>query len=167
MSGYPFESLPNTHRSSVERTLRPCSNNAFGGASSGDHWLPFQCATRAWARCSFALRPIPTAQISFAETAATLEKMPSVSGEPPCDALLPSKGTNCQPVPSQCSSKGRLSRRVASPKEPTAQMLFAETTASALKEPLPSGLFGLGTTLQCLPFQCSISVLRFEPIADP
>src|SRR5438046_1158077 len=47
---------------------------------------------------------------------------------------------------------------------PTAQMSFADTAATALREWLDGPALGLGTILHCVPSQCSINVrLSYEP----
>jgi membrane-associated phospholipid phosphatase len=65
--------------------------------------------------------------------------------------------TMLQLLPFQCSVRvwGVLA---ASWNWPTAHTSFADTAVTALSRLDPVPLFGLGTTAQLLPFQCSINV---------
>src|SRR4029077_7509689 len=68
-------------------------------------------------------------------------------------------------LPSQCSVNGPRSWC------PTAQTSLAETAATATRELLPCGFgFGLGTTFQLVPSQCSITAVGWAenpPLATP
>src|SRR5437870_3570422 len=67
--------------------------------------------------------------------------------------------TALQPVPFQCSISARSVVPLLSEKSPTAQTLLAEMAATPLRKLFPDPTFGLLTTFQVLPFQCSIRVL--------
>src|SRR5437588_996994 len=61
-----------------------------------------------------------------------------------------------QLVPFQCIANNAEVETVV--EEPTAHTLLAETAATSTRLLLKFGIVGLETTLQAVPFQCSISV---------
>jgi hypothetical protein len=67
--------------------------------------------------------------------------------------------TKPQLAPSQCSTKAEEPLA-----NPTAQTLFVAGAVTPVRA-LPSRSFGLETTLQLVPFQCSIKVLKDVPTA--
>src|SRR5262249_38826538 len=73
--------------------------------------------------------------------------------------------TTFQVVPFQRSTRGDPPPPPESP--PTAQALRADDAATANRPvpSLPSGLFGLGTRVHVLPFQCRITVTA--PVPEP
>src|SRR5215510_1705355 len=107
--------------------------------------VPFQCRML----CS------PTAQTSFEETPSTAFKM--------LPLYVPGLGLGIMPqlVPFQCSVNVCKGIEPGSPEWPTAHMSLAEMAATPFNttQVFPAG-FGLATTLQLLPFQCSIRVCR-------
>src|ERR1700747_3721987 len=97
---------------------------------------------------------VPTAQMSVAETAETLD---STS----CAKLVPAAtagtgtGTTDQAVPSQCSASGR-----ASLPWPTAQALAGLRSATSYSDASlpPLAADGVGTVVHAIPFQCAARV---------
>src|SRR5439155_807196 len=110
------------------------------------HAVPFQCSISVFTEWLW----YPTAQTLLAEMAATPDRLSDV----PVFGLA----TMLQLVPFQCSTNVWLV--VPLLYEPTAQTLLAEMTATPVRllDAAPAG-FGLGTTLQLEPSQCSIRVL--------
>src|SRR5712691_9730197 len=101
----------------------------------------------------------------LAETAAMPFRMPEV----PCNGLV----TTLQLDPFQCSMSGAKVAEGPTPlvSSPTAQTLFAEMATTPFSVLLASPGPELLTTLQVLPFQCSIRVwillvLAAEPTAQ-
>jgi hypothetical protein len=104
---------------------------------------------------------LPTAQTSVAETAATPE---SLSARP---LLSVAAGTALQPVPFQFSTRGWYTLLLVSRLYPTAQAFAGERSATAFRMfTLPNG-FGVGTTAQLLPFQCSAREKYVELVLFP
>src|SRR5258708_15538522 len=90
--------------------------------------------------------------MSLAETAAT------VPSRLPLDATL-GLGTMLHWVPSQCSMRVRDTLLLASLEElPTAQASPDEIATTPLSWFDTNFVLGLGTILQLVPFQCSMSV---------
>src|SRR5215467_641668 len=112
--------------------------------------VPFHCSISVWGE--FVMPPEePTAQMSVAETTATPF---NTFEEGSTLGLL----TTLQLVPFHCSTSVTQLVVLQEEEEPTAQMSLAETTATPFNtfEEVPT--LGLLTTLQLVPFQCSISV---------
>ncbi len=86
---------------------------------------------------------------------------PTASTVPPLEAAIPARkltpagvATMLQPLPSQCSVNGPRSWC------PTAHTSLAATAATAARPLFPWGFgLGLGTTLQLVPSQCSITAV--------
>src|SRR5436190_13768458 len=95
---------------------------------------------------SVPLLAVPTTQIFLAERAATLSR----------DELGPLAGgvTILHCVPFQCSISGNIPPSM----DPTAQILFAETTLIPPRVSASSTLVGLATIFHFVPSQCSTSV---------
>src|ERR1051326_9392174 len=90
----------------------------------------------------------------FAETATTSYR--ALSRALRCDPTF-GLGIMLHRVPSQCSMRVRCMLLLLV-EVPTAQPSPVEMGVTLLRKLLFDPTFGLGTTLQCLPFQCSISV---------
>src|SRR2546421_10110642 len=98
---------------------------------------------------SVPLLAVPTTQIFLAEIAATLSR----------DELGPLAGgvTILHCVPFQCSISGSAPDTPPS-MDPTAQILFAETTLIPRRVSASSALVGLATIFHFVPSQCSTNV---------
>ena len=107
---------------------------------------PFQCSVRV--ESSSPVTPVPTAQTSFAETTATPARLPTV---------VPGLAMMLHATPFQCSMIGVVEKPVIP--RPTAQTSFVLTAATASRILIDAVVFGLLTTAQRVPSQCSISVL--------
>src|SRR5688572_21488800 len=107
--------------------------------------------------CAYSLLfvRLPTAQPSFAELASTAYSAlsPAVPGL--------GLGTICQLVPSQRRVNVVWSRALPLEVLPTAHAFDGEMATTPLSTLSRLSGFGLGTMLQLLPFQCSMSV-RFQ-----
>src|SRR6266496_3279553 len=90
---------------------------------------------------------VPTAQTSFAETTATPPRPPTV---------VPGLVTMLHAAPFQCSISGVVEKPVTP--TPTAQTSVVVTAATASRILMDALVFGLWTTDQCVPSQCSITV---------
>jgi hypothetical protein len=123
-----------------------------------DQALPSQCSSTALpgydARSGTAP---PTAQTSLLEIAATALSERLMAGP---DGV--GDGTMLHVLPFQCSASvayaGDEFPFALKPTAQTSLLATAATPRSALWVPLP-GAFGVGTTLQLVPFQCSARVL--------
>src|SRR5438132_14254314 len=96
------------------------------------------------------IKDSPTAQISLAETTATLERLLSLD---PIFGLE----TTFQLEPFQCSISVLMWLVVLGVEFPTAQTSLAETAATPVRT-LSNPGFGLETTFHVEPFQCSMIV---------
>src|SRR6266702_4238344 len=115
------------------------------------HWDPFQC------RIKVVVGPtspsaVPTAQAELAESAATpdnkLSRLPTLGLE-----------TTSHWEPSQCSTNEAFCMPLLPGCMcPTAQMSLAATAVTAVRALSEVPGLGLGTTLQLVPSQCSVSV---------
>src|SRR5207249_1633972 len=144
--------VPTAHTSSEAMAVTPArllstSGPTFGlGTRLQD--TPFQWSVRV--ESSSPVRPVPTAQMSFAATTATSARPPTV---------VPGLVTMLHAVPFQCSMSGVVEKPVMP--VPTAQTSLAVTAATASRILMDALVFGLLMTDQCVPSQCSISVLDF------
>jgi hypothetical protein len=112
--------------------------------------LPFHCSVSVSWRPA-VVKKKPTAQMSLAETTATefnwFVEVPGLGLE-----------TTLQLVPFQCRVSVCKTPLLELSAYPTAQMSLAEATATEFNWFLNVPGLGLETTLQLVPFQCSISV---------
>src|SRR5258706_2216033 len=121
-----------------------------GGLVISLQLMPFQCSARAKPGES---DPLPTAIASFEATAATARKEPVTPAGSDIGLML-------HVEPFQCSISGVL---LSSPTAHTSWAEMAVTAASLFSPGRPERgprrlLFGLGTRLHTVPFQCSINV---------
>src|SRR6266567_4020958 len=97
-----------------------------------------------------SLMDCPTVQMLFAETATTSYRALR------CDPTF-GLGTMLHRVPFQCSISVCYTPLLPT-EAPTVQISFAETALASIRELKFDPGLGLGTTLHCVPFQCSINV---------
>ncbi len=119
--------------------------------------VPFQRSIRVWKAAPSSY--LPTAQISLAEAAATPVRIFSLAGPPRFELAA-----IFQDEPFQCM----ISVRSAVPLLwlPTAQIFCAEIATTLVRKfsRLTPPTFGLATTFQTEPFQCTISVRSAMPL---
>src|SRR5438094_7645890 len=106
---------------------------------------PSQCRISVLGSVKLVGCCVPTAQMSFEDTAATPARLLSTSG--PTFGL----GITLHLVPFQCNVAVALSSPITP--LPTAQISFAEITVRAARLVKGMPLLGFGTTLQAAPFQ--------------
>src|SRR5579884_3784105 len=147
--------LAPTAQTSVEETAATLERTSLMGFGPGLglfttlHSVPFQCSVSVF-RAEELLAVKPTAQTSFEETAATLRN--SLLIEPGLGLV-----TTLHFVPFQCSVNVCVTPAVLT-WNPTAHTSLLETALTAYRVlSIVPGL-GLVTTLQPVPFQCSVTV---------
>src|SRR5215472_7868329 len=112
--------------------------------------VPFQCSASV-CPVPAALRKRPTAHTSVAETAAAAARLLN-------PVLALGLATALQLVPFQCSIRVCVAPLALGRKSPTAQTSPAETAVTPFSSLFCVLALGLGTTLQLVPFQCSMRV---------
>src|SRR5262245_34262366 len=119
------------------------------GTGTIDQAVPFQCSTRA-----VALRLLPTVHALVGLRSTTPLR---VDLEPP---VWVGVGTIVQLLPFQCAASGKRPAAPTPFSNPTAQASLAELAPTASSDSSRCGTAGVGTWLQRLPFQCSVSMFR-------
>src|SRR5881296_1429138 len=113
--------VPTAHTSSEAIAVTAASRLSTSGPTFGLgirlHAAPFQWSVRV--ESSSAVRPVPTAQTSFAETTATPPRLPTV---------VPGLVTMLHAVPFQCSMRGVVEEPLMP--TPTAQTSLVVTAAT-------------------------------------
>src|SRR5215469_15027982 len=128
------------------------------GLATCAHLWPFQRRINGWP--VVPLSKEPTAQASVADTVRT-----ALSAAP-----FPGLGlaTRAQAWPSQCRIRGRrppAARLIPGALSPTAQMSVGDCARTPFRMLSIPATFGLGTTVQVEPFQCSVSVWSLPPLS--
>src|SRR5262249_44039588 len=141
---------PTAHRSVGEMTATPFSPLSVPGLGLATtlQLVPFQCSASV-CPVPVVLRNRPTAHTSLAETAAAAARLLN-------PVLALGLGTVLQLVPFQCSISVCVAPLGPGRKSPTAQTSLPETTVTPFSWLFCVLAAGLGTTLQLVPFQCSM-----------
>src|SRR6516164_8975628 len=123
------------------------------------HLWPFQRRINGWP--VVPLPKEPTAQASVADTGRTALSTAPVPGL--------GLATRAQVWPSQCRIRGRVppvARLIFGALSPTAQMSVGDSARTPFRMLSIPATFGLGTTVQVEPFQCSMSVWSMPPLSS-